>query len=318
MRSSRESKLQLGNLEYLPVSWIKPSQWGIRRGRSPILGQSVKHHGVLQNIIVRPIGKDRYQVVSGDGRLAMARGSKIKTIPALVVKTDERTAFLLHGIENICRDDFNPIEEGAFFSQLRKQGFRIPQIVNLFKGKYGETTISTRIEMYDRLTEKGKDAVAKGLVNIQAVVHAFDALPEEKAKETVEYLAGKRLNVEESVAYIDALRPIVELHEKAKVFRDHASPKPNSVPQTKDPPKKFFVIYKLEFSGSVVGIEDSEIHVYTEDKRRVHLLAELEDMKQALLIRLRPGDRFTIMAQGETALTPDGKVEASAEAVVPV
>lgn len=303
------SKPHPAALAYLAIKQIKPSPFGVRESRTDILKASVKTFGVLQNVIVRPIGNGRYQIVSGDGRLAEAKRTGLKKIPALIVEDcDENNALLLHGIENLCRDNLNPIEEGAFFSELRKQGLKAHEIAQLLGGRYSISTIGHRIEFHDKLSENGKQAVAKGLVNIRAVIHAFDRLPEEKAAKTVEYLAGKRFTTDESIAYIEAQKPSAEIVEKAKSFSEHASNRSQSqVPDAKQELKRFHTIYKLELSGSVTGIGEAGIDVRSEGKNRIQVFSQLEQMKSILMSRLRPGDLLTITVRAETPV--EGKTE---------
>lgn len=304
------SKLEPAKLTYLQINRIKPSPFGHRESRTGILKGSVKTFGVLQNVIVRPVGTDRYQIVSGDGRLAEAKRAGLKKIPALVVENcNENNALLLHGVENICRDNLNPIEEGAFFSELRRQGFKLHEIAQLLGERYSESTVGHRIEMHQKLSEKGKEAVVKGLVNIRAVIHAFDRLPQQEAAKTVELLAGKGFTTDESVAYIEALKPSVEVAEKAKSFQGHTPNKTNASQGTdvKQEPKRYHTIYKLELSGSVTAIGETGIDIRSEKKNKIQVFSQLEQVKGVLMSRLRPEDLLTITVRAETPV--EGKTE---------
>jgi ParB family chromosome partitioning protein len=74
------------------------------------LAKSIREHGVLQPVLVRAVG-DRYQIVSGERRYRASKIAGIRTIPAVIRRLDEEQTMLAGLIENIQRQDLNPIEE---------------------------------------------------------------------------------------------------------------------------------------------------------------------------------------------------------------
>ncbi|HAE39080.1 MAG TPA: chromosome partitioning protein ParB, partial [Candidatus Riflebacteria bacterium] len=74
------------------------------------LAQSIRENGILQPVLVRKIG-DRYQIVSGERRYRASKLAGARTIPAVIRKLDEEQTLLAGLIENIQRQDLNPIEE---------------------------------------------------------------------------------------------------------------------------------------------------------------------------------------------------------------
>jgi ParB family chromosome partitioning protein len=85
------------------------------------LAASIRELGVLQPILVRPAG-GRFQLVAGERRLRAARQAELERIPAIVVETDERGSLERALVENLHREDLNPIEEAAAFKQLIEEG----------------------------------------------------------------------------------------------------------------------------------------------------------------------------------------------------
>ena len=83
------------------------------------LTESIRRRGVLTPIRVRVIGGGRYQVVAGQRRVVAARRAGLVSIPAVVVALDDDEAFLEALIENIQREDLNPIDSGAALHRLR-------------------------------------------------------------------------------------------------------------------------------------------------------------------------------------------------------
>ncbi|MGN6848392.1 MAG: ParB/RepB/Spo0J family partition protein [Sphingomicrobium sp.] len=84
------------------------------------LAESIRERGVLQPILLRPDGDD-YLIVAGERRWRAAQRARLHSIPAIVREIDESTTAELALIENIQREDLNPIEEAEGYRQLIKQ-----------------------------------------------------------------------------------------------------------------------------------------------------------------------------------------------------
>jgi len=76
------------------------------------LANSIKNHGVVQPIIVRK-NKDRYMIIAGERRYRAARIAKLKTIPSIVKDIDSREQMEVSLVENLQRENLNPLEEAA-------------------------------------------------------------------------------------------------------------------------------------------------------------------------------------------------------------
>lgn len=82
------------------------------------LAASIATRGVIQPIIVRPAGKGRYQLVAGERRWRAAQKARLHEIPALVRELSEREVMALALIENLQREDLNPVEEARAYQRL--------------------------------------------------------------------------------------------------------------------------------------------------------------------------------------------------------
>jgi len=78
------------------------------------LSDSIRTHGVLQPLVVRPVG-DQYQLVAGERRLRAAQAAGLREVPVTVVNFDDRQVFEASLVENIQRSDLNPIEKAQGF-----------------------------------------------------------------------------------------------------------------------------------------------------------------------------------------------------------
>ncbi len=82
------------------------------------LAQSIAARGVIQPVIVRPQAEGRYQLVAGERRWRAAQRARLLEIPALVRQLDDREVTALALIENLQREDLNPVEEAQAFRRL--------------------------------------------------------------------------------------------------------------------------------------------------------------------------------------------------------
>jgi ParB family chromosome partitioning protein len=93
------------------------------------LAASVREHGVLQPILVRPLGQNRYQLVAGERRWRAAKEAGLVSIPALVEELDDDTALEISIIENLQREDLSPLEEAAMYDRMvREHGYSIRKL----------------------------------------------------------------------------------------------------------------------------------------------------------------------------------------------
>jgi ParB family chromosome partitioning protein len=121
----REGASELAGLEEIPISAIRPNRFQPRdhfdEEALGSLADSIREVGVLQPVLVRPIGgddDDEYELVAGERRWRAARRVGLQTIPALVRETGDAAALEHALVENLHRDNLNPLEEAAAYQQL--------------------------------------------------------------------------------------------------------------------------------------------------------------------------------------------------------
>lgn len=111
-----------GGLALLTVASIEPHPTQPRRHFDEAalaeLADSISQRGVIQPVIVRPLGAGRYQLVAGERRWRAAQRAQLHEIPALVRDLSERDVMALALIENLQREDLNPIEEARAYQRL--------------------------------------------------------------------------------------------------------------------------------------------------------------------------------------------------------
>jgi ParB family chromosome partitioning protein len=82
------------------------------------LAESIKSQGVMQPILVRPVGAGRYEIIAGERRFRAARLAGLDAVPVLVKPVADEAAAVMALIENIQREDLNPLEEAQGLQRL--------------------------------------------------------------------------------------------------------------------------------------------------------------------------------------------------------
>ena len=95
------------------------------------LASSIREHGVLQPILVRPLGPNTYQIVAGERRWRASRLAGLETIPALIEEIDDDTALEIAIIENLQREDLTPLDEAAMYDRMvHEHGYSIRKLAD--------------------------------------------------------------------------------------------------------------------------------------------------------------------------------------------
>ena len=110
------------SLRSLPLDLISPGPFQPRSvfdtDRLQELADSIRHQGVIQPVVVRVHGKDKYELIAGERRWRAAQIAGIEKIPAIVRKVADEIAIAMALVENIQREDLNPIEEATALRRL--------------------------------------------------------------------------------------------------------------------------------------------------------------------------------------------------------
>ena len=118
---SQEEKSSL----FLPISQVESCASQPRKQFDPEsladLADSIREHGIIQPLTVRKLQSGYYQIIAGERRWRAARMAGLTQVPAIVIEADDRKAMELAMIENLQREDLNPIEEAEGYQVLMSQ-----------------------------------------------------------------------------------------------------------------------------------------------------------------------------------------------------
>lgn len=113
---------QAGGSVTIPVAQIEP---GLNQPRKHFdeealagLAESIRQHGIIQPLTVRRLSSGYYQIIAGERRWRAARMAGLAEVPAIVIEADDRMVMELGLIENLQREDLNPMEEAAGYRSL--------------------------------------------------------------------------------------------------------------------------------------------------------------------------------------------------------
>lgn len=125
VREEEKQGLDAASVRMIAVASIVPNPYQPRREFDPAaledLSSSIRAQGVLQPILVRPVGRDQFELVAGERRLRASRLAGLEEIPTLVREMDDQESLAIALIENLQREDLNPVEEALGYQQLQKE-----------------------------------------------------------------------------------------------------------------------------------------------------------------------------------------------------
>ena len=194
-------------LRELPVDLIQRGKYQPRRDIEPEalqeLADSIKAQGVMQPIVVRPISDSRYEIIAGERRWRATQLAGLDAIPAVIREVSDETALAMALIENLQREDLNPIEEATALQRLQQEFQLTQQEVAQAVGKSRSTVtnllrLMTLQEDVRRLVEHGDLEMghARALLGLEGAEQS-------QAARTV---VGKQLSVRQTEALVRKLQ----------------------------------------------------------------------------------------------------------------
>lgn len=120
-----EESVQKSPYQLLPLHKVEPNPQQPRRDFDPeelqSLADSIALHGVMQPLTVREMDNGYYQIIAGERRWRAARMAELREIPAVIIQADDKKVMELALIENLQRQDLNPVEEALGYRTLMNE-----------------------------------------------------------------------------------------------------------------------------------------------------------------------------------------------------
>jgi ParB family chromosome partitioning protein len=193
-------------LETLPIEQLQPGKYQPRKDMSSEaledLSNSIKAQGIIQPIVVRPIGDNSYEIIAGERRWRAAQLAEIAVIPCLIKDVPDESAVAIALIENIQREDLNAMEEAIALERLLTEFELTHQEVAQAIGK-SRTTVTNLLRL-NNLSEEVKTLLERGDIDM-GHARALLSLQTDQQIITARTVAAKELTVRETEKLINKI-----------------------------------------------------------------------------------------------------------------
>ncbi|WP_027891475.1 ParB/RepB/Spo0J family partition protein [Calidithermus chliarophilus] len=210
-----------GSLNRLPLALIRPNPDQPRKHFDPTalaeLAASIKQKGLLQPLLVRPKG-DVYELVAGERRFRAAQEAGLSEVPVIIRDLGEREVLEIALIENLQREDLNPVEEAQGYQRLVEMGASQEEIA-LAVGK-ARATVSNALRLL-QLPPAALEALRQGQITA-GHARALLMLPEDQREWGLNQILGHQLSVRDAERLKEKTPPAARSHERAEAYLDIA------------------------------------------------------------------------------------------------
>ncbi len=202
----------------IPIRQIDPNRSQPRRqfDEESIreLSESIRQYGVIQPIVVQKKEDSRYEIVVGERRWRAARLAGLQEVPVLVKSYQEQELAEISLVENIQRENLNPIEEAMAYRRLIQE-FHLKQEDVARKVSKNRTVIANSLRLL-KLPFKVQQMLVEGVLSIGHAKVLLSIDREDLVEEAAGYIAEKGLSVRETEQYVKGLLHPKEKKAKAK------------------------------------------------------------------------------------------------------
>ncbi len=195
------------SLRELPVEYIQPGRYQPRsvfdEDRLQELADSIRAQGVVQPVVVRKIGDGKYELIAGERRWRAAQIAGLHEVPAVIRDVSDEATVAMSLIENIQREDLNPLEEAAALKRLIEEFSMTHQQAADAVGR-SRASVSNLLRLLE-LAQEVKDMVDARLLEM-GHARALLSLPEELQQQAAREVINGKLSVRETEALVRRLQ----------------------------------------------------------------------------------------------------------------
>ena len=190
-------------LKDLPLEYLQRGRYQPRTNMHPEtldeLAESIKAQGVMQPVVVRPLGENRYEIIAGERRWRACQKAGLETIPAVIRDVSDEAAIAMALIENIQREDLNPMEEAIALQRLQDEFELTQQEVANAVGK-SRSTVANLLRLMN-LSESVKTLLERGDIEM-GHARALLSLADHEQSKIARVIVGKGLSVRQTEALV--------------------------------------------------------------------------------------------------------------------
>ena len=211
-----------GASEYLPLARIEPRAGQPRTEFDDEalqeLSDSIREHGIIQPIVVRSIGDGYYQIIAGERRWRAARLAGLREAPVRILDADDRKASEIALVENLQREDLNPIEEALGYRSLSQQYDLTQEEISKRVGK-SRPVIANALRLLT-LPEEVLDLVKDGTLSLSLARAVLELEKPEDQIFAAKKIAENHLTVREATALIKRIASGISSEKPEKPPKD--------------------------------------------------------------------------------------------------
>lgn len=175
------------------------------------LADSIKKHGILSPILVREVGLERFEVIAGERRVRASKIAGLKTIPSLVNQKEDQETLEAALIENLQREDLNPVEEARGYDRLKREFELTQDEIAKATGK-ARSTIANSMRIIS-LSPKILDMISQGFLE-KGHAKILSGLETTKSEQLAETISQKKLTVRQAEALLKPSKKTTKTKEK--------------------------------------------------------------------------------------------------------
>ncbi len=193
-------------LRSLKISQLQPGKYQPRtrmdKDSLAELAESIKTQGIMQPVLVRPVSTGRYEIIAGERRWRAAQLAALSEVPALVREVPDEAVLAMSLIENIQREDLNPLEEALGIQRLIKEFGMTHEGASQALGS-SRSAVSNLLRLLN-LPPPVQELLMEGKIDM-GHGRALLSLPPAKQIETANLVAHKQLSVRETERLVSRL-----------------------------------------------------------------------------------------------------------------
>ena len=193
------------------------------------LSESIKEHGIIQPLIVRPLN-DKYEIIAGERRYKAATMAGLTTVPILVTNLNDSKSAEVAIVENIQRKNLNPIEEAKSYKRILDRKFKTQEELSKVLG-INQSTISNKLRLLT-LTKDVQEALSKDKISER---HARSLLKVQNESKQIELLT-KTINNKLTVKDLDEeIKKLLTPEITPEIQEEVPTPEINEVVESESP-----------------------------------------------------------------------------------
>lgn len=170
------------------------------------LSESIKEHGVIQPVVVRPIG-DKYEIIAGERRYKASVLAGKDTIPAIVTNLNDKDSAEVALIENVQRRDLSAIEEAISYKKILDMGYLTQEQLAIKLGK-SQSTVANKVRLLN-LCDEVQEALMEDKISERHARSLLKLSTTEKQKMMLDKIINERLTVRKADEEIDKMNSYI-------------------------------------------------------------------------------------------------------------